>query len=158
MPPTNITIKASPFVMNITPYGFFYYGKEFFNTAKAYNKSDNYSPVPYYLYCHAIELFLKAFLLSKGVSIKDLKNHYGHFIDKILIKAKEFELDNVVSITNEQEREIKKANEYYAKKGFEYFDLQRTVRAYPCLPNLSHLEQMAETLLIQLEPICINAN
>ncbi len=81
-------IKAKHVTINITPFGFYHYGKEFFDAAVGFKQSTKYSPVSYYLYCHSIELFLKAFLLVKGVSKKELKNskNYGHNLEKILKK------------------------------------------------------------------------
>lgn len=145
---------------NLSPYGFFHYGRSFFDTAKAFKQSAYFSPVPYYLHCHAIELLLKAFLLAKGVPKTDLPKPalYRHDLDKILKKAKELGLGAVVTITQEQEKEIEKANKYYADKGFEYFYVINAVRAYPELPDLSSLEWVASALLTQLEAICLNAD
>jgi HEPN domain-containing protein len=153
-------IKAGPIRVNVSPYGFFHYGKEFFDTAKAFQQSAHFSPVPYYLFCHAIELLLKAFLLANGVPKKDLprRDLYGHDLGKILRKANELGLGEVVTITQEQEREIERANKYYVSKGFEYFSVIKAVRAYPELPDLSVLKQVASTLLTKLEAICLNAD
>ena len=38
----------------------------------------NYPFVAYYLFSHAVELALKGFLRTKGVSKKDLRNKYLH--------------------------------------------------------------------------------
>jgi hypothetical protein len=160
MNPKDTMIKADPIKVNISPYGFFYYGKEFFDTAKTFNQTAHFSPIPYYLFCHAIELFLKAFLLANGISKKDLpkRDIYGHNLEKILKKANELGLGKFVTIMPEQEREIEKANKYYTSKGFEYFDVIRTIRVYPEMPDLSVLEQVASVLLTQLEAVCLNAD
>jgi len=143
--------------MNVSPYGFFHYGSDFFHTAKE-SKQTIFSPVPYYLYCHAIELLLKAFLLAKGVPKEDLpkRDQYGHDLEKTLKKALELGLRSVVTITQEQENEIEKANTYYSSKGFEYFDVTKALEAYPELPNLLVLHQVASELVTQLKPICLN--
>jgi SOS response regulatory protein OraA/RecX len=116
--------------------------------------------VPYFLYCRSIELVLKAFLLVKGVPKKDLpkRNLYGHDLGKILEKAKELDLEKFVKITPEQEREISKANKYYASKGFEYFEVIRALKAYPELPDLQVLDQVASELVTYLESFCLNAD
>ena len=160
MKPKNVVIKAEPGIINISPFGFFHYGKEFFDTAKGFKQSAHFSPVPYFLYCHSIELVLKAFLLVKGVPKKDLpkRNLYGHDLEKILEKAKELDLEKFVKITPEQEREISKANKYYASKGFEYFEVIRAVKAYPELPDLLVLDQVASELVTYLESFCLNAD
>ena len=159
MKPKNIVIKAEPITVHITPFGFFHHGKDFFEAAKGLKKPAGYSPVPYFLYCRSIELVLKAFLLGKGVPKKDLpkKKLYWHYLDKILNKAQDLGLSEFVNITTEQEKEISKANEYYANKGFEYFETSKAVRAYPQLPDLLTLEKVASELVTQLESFCLNA-
>lgn len=157
----NVVIKAEPITLHISPYGFFHYGKEFFNVAKDIKQSTNYSPVPYFLYCHSIELVLKAFLLGKGVPKQDLpkKNLYGHDLEKILKKAKNLELGKFIEITLEQEKEISKANKYYAFKGFEYFEVIKAMKAYPELPDLLLLAKVTSELLTSLKSFCcLNAN
>jgi hypothetical protein len=159
MKPKTYTIKAKPVFINISPFGFFHYGKEFLDVTKGVEQSTGYSPVPYFLYCRSIELFLKAFLLVKGVTKKDLKSmkNYGHDLEKILKKAQELGLSQFVEITPEQEKEISKANEYYASKGFEYFEVIKAVKAYPELPDLSLLEKVAFELVNNLKIVCLNA-
>ncbi|MBB3572027.1 hypothetical protein [Rhizobium sp. BK491] len=44
------------------------------------------------LFGHAIELVLKAFLLSRGVDVKELKNGYGHQLEKLHALAVELAL------------------------------------------------------------------
>lgn len=160
MNPNDTTIKADPIRLNVSPYGFFHYGGAFFDIAKAFKQSAHFSPVPYYLYCHAIELLLKAFLLANGVPKIDLPKRalYGHDLGKILQKAKELGLGAVVIITQELEKEIEKANKYYAHKGFEYFDVIKAVSGYPELPDLLSLECVASALRTELETICLNAD
>jgi len=157
----NITIKADPIHVHISPYGLFYYGKEFFNAAKGVVQSTKYSPVPYYLYCHSIELLLKSFLLVEGVPKKELKKQklYGHDLEKILKGAQKLGLSKFVKIRPEQGKEILKANEYYniPHKGFEYFEVVQAVTGYPELPDLSLLEKVASELVTNLETVCLNA-
>ena len=161
MKPKNLGIKADSIPIHLSPYGLFYYGKEFFNAAKGVVQSTKYSPVPYYLYCHSIELVLKAFLLVKKVPKKDLPNRnlYGHDLETILKRAKELDLSEFVKITPEQEKEISKANEYYniPHKGFEYFEVVEAVTGYPGLPDLSLLEKVSSELATNLETVCLNA-
>ena len=156
----NVVIKAEPGHLYISPFGFFYYGKEFFNAAKGFKQSAHYSPVPYFLYCRSIELVLKAFLLGKGVPKKDLpkKNLYCHDLGKILKKAQEMGLREFVKITPDQEKEILKANKYYdSNKGFEYFDVTKAATGYLELPDLLLLEKAAAELVTYLKSFCLNA-
>ena len=160
MKPKNVVIKAEPITVHISPFGFFHYGKEFFDAAKGFKQSAYYSPAPYFLYCRSIELVLKAFLLGKGVPKKDLpkRNLYWHDLEKILKKAKDLGLSKFVKITPDQEKEISKANKYYPSKGFEYFEVIKAVNAYPELPDLLFLENVASELVTHLESFCLNAN
>ena len=156
----DVVIKAEPITVHISPFGFFNYGKEFFDAVKGFKQSTYYSPVPYFLYCRSIELVLKAFLLGKRVPKKDLpkKKLYGHDLEKILKKAKELDIGKFIKITPEQEKEILKANRYYASKGFEYFEVIKAVKAYPELPDLLLLEKVTSELVTKLESFCLNAN
>ena len=156
----NVVIKTEPVHLHISPFGFFHYGKEFFDAAKGFKQPAHYSPVPYFLYCRSIELVLKAFLLGKGVPKKDLPNMnlFGHDLGKILKKAQEMGLREFVMITPEQEKEILKANEYYySNKGFEYFDVTKAATAYRELPDLLLLEKAAAELVTYLKSFCLNA-
>ena len=158
----NVVIKAESGHIQISPYGFFLYAKDFFDAAKAFKRLKLYSPVPYFLYCRSMELALKAFLLGKGVPKEDLpkKNLYGHDLEKILKKAQEKDLREFVKITPEQEKEILKANKYYVDKkvgGFEYFDVHKVAKGYPELPNLLLLEKTAAELVTNLKSFCLNA-
>ena len=156
MKPKNVLTKAEPITLSISPFGFFHYGKDFFDVAKGFKQSTYYSPVPYFLYCHSIELILKAFLIGNGIPKKDLRKLYGHDLEKVLTKAKDLGLSTYVKITSEQEKEISKANRYYASKGFEYFKVTKAVKAYPELPDLLVLEKITTELVTCLESFCIN--
>ncbi len=145
----------------ISPIGFHRYASEFATWArKAHaDKGDEFSPVPYYLYCHSLELVLKAFLLAKGVTQQELMNRerLGHHLSKILLRAKELGLAQVVPLAPRWEAEVEKANGYYADKGFEYFDVATAGRGYPNLPNLDILHELVSTLLTNLKDVCLYA-
>jgi len=157
MKPKTHLLKGKAVFIDITPFGFYHYGKEFFDAALGIKQSTKYSPVPYYLYCHSIELFLKSFLLVKGVTKKELKDtkNYGHNLEKILKKTIELGLNEFVQIKPEQEEEILKANEYYnvPRKGFEYFEVVRGIKEYPELPDLSLLKRVAYELSNNLKAV-----
>ena len=50
-----------------------------------------------------------------------------------------------------------KANNYYASKGFEYFEVINAVTGYPNLPSLDVLSEIASTLVSKLEQICLES-
>lgn len=150
----DVVINYKPIIVHISPLGFLYYAKGFLAATKGIRQNEYFSPVPYFLHCHAIELALKAFLLGKGVSKKDLKK-LGHNLEKILKKARDLGLSDFIKITSELEKEISKANKYYSSKDFEYFEVINAMTAYPELPDLLLLELVASSLVTNLEPFCL---
>ncbi len=158
MADTNITPSSGAAL--ISPIWFHRYASEFATWArKAHDgMGDNFSPVPYYLCCRSLELVLKAFLLAKGVSQRELmKRDLGHDLCKILLKAKNLDLEKEVPLTSHWEAEVEKANDYYADKGFEYLDVATAGRGYPNLPNLDILNELVSTLLTNLKDVCLYA-
>jgi hypothetical protein len=155
----HIGVVLEPIKVRIGPLGFHGYASEFLLAAKAFKSPNKFSPVPYFLYCKSIELALKAYLLTKGVPLKKLKKRLGHNLIKILQKAKSKSLDDLIAVTPELERELRKANEYYdiKNKGFEYFDLKNAAMGYPDLPDLAMLKAFADQLVEKLEQTCIQA-
>jgi len=154
---THITIQPPTLVWSIGPFGFHRYGREFFEAAVALKKGRSFSPVRYYLYCHAIELLLKAFLLTEGMTVATLRNKpYSHDLERILKKARSSGLHKIVTITPARETEIKRANSYYNSKGFEYFKVGPMAEGYLSLPDLSVLRRFASRLVEVLEPICLH--
>ena len=153
-----IVIKPEPVVVRISPLGFHRYASEFLRAARSVSVDSSFSPVPYYLYCRSLELALKAFLLTKNVSIRELKSRdLGHDLVKVLDKAKTIGLGQLLTVTSAHERELVKANNYYASKGFEYFEVMKAVRGYPDLPEVSVLAEFASHLIAALEHVCWHA-
>lgn len=154
----NYVLKAEPGVLHISPLGFHRYASEFLRAAQGFKINDGFSPVPYYLICRSMELALKAFLLAKGLPKKKLKErNLGHDLEKVLNKAISMGLNKVVSISPQHKMELRKANNYYASKGFEYFEVIRAVTGYQNLPDLTALSDFALLLLTKLEPPCLQA-
>ena len=117
-----------------------------------------YEPVRYYLACHAIELCLKAFLSVQGASMLDLaENAYGHNLDRLLAAADERGLDATIQLSIEHRAEVHKAADYYAGKLFEYPAVGEAIRAYPGLPDINSLLEVARYLVTSLAEPCLNA-
>src|SRR5258708_2298332 len=72
------------------------YASDFFHV---YQKARS-GPVKKFLLGHALELSLKAFLLSKSAKQSDLKN-YGHRLDRLLFAAQHAGLNTVMTISPE---------------------------------------------------------
>jgi hypothetical protein len=154
----NVVIKVPPSVLHISPLGFHRYASEFLKAAQGFKINDGFSPVPYYLTCRSMELSLKAFLLAKGFPKKRLKEkNLGHDLEKILEKAISMGLDTFVSLLPQHKEELKKANKYYASKGFEYFEVIKAMTGYRNLPDISVLTDVAALLVSKLEPVCLQA-
>ena len=89
--------------IHATPYGFNIYAADFLDAAKQFKTSRPFSPVPYYLLCHSIELSLKCFLLGKKAASKEelKKREWGHYFGRLMKRASELEIDSLVTITPE---------------------------------------------------------
>jgi N-acetylglutamate synthase-like GNAT family acetyltransferase len=97
---------------------------------------------------------LKAFLLLEEQSERYIRLNIRHDLHKALKKAKELGIQRAVNITDADEYEIVKANEWYDRKGFEYFSFQNLNAGKDTLPNLEVLEAVAKQLIEKLESIC----
>ena len=143
--------------VNVSPSGFHRYASEFLRAADSFQSGDGFSPVPYYLHCRVIELALKAFLLAKGFSVKDLKDMLGHDLGEALNRAVQHGLQSEVTIEPKAEEEIKKANVYYKDKGFEYFQVTKAATGYQGLPDLKILADISSRLVSGLKDVCMRA-
>lgn len=75
-----------------TAFGLFNFAHSYWKSATALRESEvkatHAHDVVWYLYCHAVELLLKAYLRAKGATVGDLRLKYGHKVSK-LAKAAE---------------------------------------------------------------------
>jgi hypothetical protein len=145
--------------VKITPIGLHRFAQEYLSIVKIPEKETPFSPVPYFLVCRSIELSLKAYLRVKDISMSNLrkKGAYGHDLEKLLNGAKDLGIDKCVPITKKIEKEIRKANEYYDKKEFEYYEALRGFKGYTDLPDLLIIKGFADELVIRLEVPCMDA-
>jgi len=151
----NIAIQAKTAHITMGPTGFIVYARDFLNAYKRFKTDKPFSPAKYYLVCRSVELSLKSYLLLNNVPIKKVKYNLSHDLHKILRKSKELGIDTVVGITDEEKAEIEKANSWYNRKGFEYFDIQNIVEGKDTLPNLNIMFYLADRLINILKPICL---
>jgi hypothetical protein len=154
-------IKCETGAVYLTPYGFLKYAADYLNAARTFADIGSFSPVPYYLTCHSLELGFKAFLLAKGVSLQEIKD-VGHNLIVVLSQANDRGLDEFVVVTNVHEIELRKANDYYHSKGkgdakgFDYFQVTKAVVGYPDLPDLVVLNDLAVMLVANLKQFCLD--
>src|SRR5665647_390271 len=102
------------------------------------------APVPVmFLTGQAIELALKAFLLSKGVSLKSLRGReFGHQLHVCLRKAKELGLGELVSLKEDEEETIEILDALYSTKQLQYI-----VSGFKTFPVHGPLERAALRLI-----------
>ena len=117
--------------------------------AVATSVSQALAPIPaYFLYCHAIELALKAYLRGAGSSITEIKR-IGHNLSKAHKIALSIGLNDVCELTQEQAEAIELANPIYSKKEFEYITV-----GFKTLPNIKILQSTAGSLIYGIKKFC----
>lgn len=139
-----------------TSAGMWRYSHEYFlagSVVKA-NAAGKFSNPSVFLFCRALELSLKAFLLARGVTYSELckKNHFGHDLDKLVKEARRRKLGTFYKLTRGDIKAINLLNAEYASKNFEYI-VTGTIK----LPPLDGVELLVSQLVINLKPFCINA-
>jgi len=138
-----------------TPIGMIRYAKDFRDASLAADdqlgKKEGFeiiAPIPVmYLIAHSMELSIKAFLLFKGVEMKDLKKYkkYGHDIMKCLKKAKELGIENIVEITDLEEGSLEVLNNLYHAKELNYI-----VSGYKQFPMFGPLQTLSSKLILEV--------
>jgi hypothetical protein len=130
---------------NFSPAAFRRWANQFYQCRQSFQCPD-FSPVPYFLLCLAIELQFKAVHLeNKG---KNEVKEYGHN----LIKSYEALLAAYRTLSIEQLELLKKADEIYSRKGvnakgFEYPNTGDALIAFSNFPNLQALDALAEAIM-----------
>lgn len=158
------TAYPAPVTVYLTPYAFLVYAKDFLRAGVSLEpQSVPFSPVQNYLFARAVELALKAFLLTSrdnhGVimTVEELRLKYSHRLNRLLAKAEGRGLLTRVPLTPEHCNEILTAHKYYGQKVFEYPRIIEALNGYPHKPSPDVLRAAAELLVANLETICLNA-
>lgn len=146
----NIVLSVGPAHMNVSPFGFYLFGRDFFEAGQSFAGREK-ALVPYFLYSQAIELGLKAFLLLKGMTKNELKNaRYGHNLSKLLKVARARGLDAHVSLSPKEIEAIGIATDFYdsgaSGRRFQYFDVFLAFRGFKGLPNRAELQSAVAKL------------
>ena len=110
-----------------TPLGMIRYAHEFMEAALAVDEKignkagfEIVAPLPVlYLVGHSIELSLKSYLLSQGVTLRELR-HFGHNLHASFRKAKELGLLSHVHFTVPEEGAFEILDGLYSTKQLEY--------------------------------------
>ncbi len=111
-------VRLAGFDVGIAPFAFQFYARDSYRAYKAYPATGSFSPARLFLLARSIELAAKALYVSAGRTAADL-----HQINHDLLKACDPSILSTrgISLAANEEMELKKANEYYSRKGFEYF-------------------------------------
>jgi hypothetical protein len=143
-------IVAEQTHLNVSPEGFRLWAREFYKCRQSFKGAEPYSPVPYYLLCHAIELAFKAVHLEQlkapppgHQTQAEVKNSFGHDLIK---SYKHLPLANQ-TLSKEELSLLKKANKVYKGKGFEYMKVHDAVRGFSNFPDLPALDALATAIV-----------
>jgi hypothetical protein len=107
-----------------------------------------------FLYCRAIELTFKAYLLARGLPL-DVVRAWRHNLAGLLLEVHVWRFDEVVSLTAEERDLIRRASDPYEDNVLGYFDLIYTVTGGS--KPLAELGQVADRLVGSLETVCLEA-
>lgn len=143
----------------MSPVSLHFYASDFLRLAKAAPAVEApFAPARLYLVCHAIELSMKAFLSIQGHSLEKLSGQpLAHNLENLLEEARKLSLEKMVPMEDRHIFQIKRASEYYGDKVFEYPAIYEAVRAYPQLPDIHVLLEVADALVTALAEPCLHA-
>ena len=99
----------------------------------------------YFLFCHAIELALKSFLISQGCTEKGLRE-IGHDLETAMDEALKHEAFDM-HISDRQKAVLRHVNPYYRGKQLEY--LAVGVKSFPALVEV---EEAANAIVAGVKP------
>lgn len=150
-------ITAEPINVNLSPFAFQWYAKDFYEVYKAYKNimEARFSPARLTLLAQAVELAAKSLHVHQGKRDADLHN-----ISHDLIKACDLAILGVYGITLavDEVAELKKMSDLNEAKAFEYFwfrspgytpeiaGVMHAITGWKGLPD----ENVVEGLLIKL--------
>ena len=127
-----------------TPYGMWRYGNDFRKAALAVlSHYNDRAFMPYYfLIGQSIELSLKAFLLGRGMSLKELRSKkYGHDLKALLDEAHRLRLRSEVKLENVHCAVINLLGIEYLDKRFQYIQT-----GMMHLPDCPRAQEVADRL------------
>lgn len=146
-------IAPEPVRENISALASQSYARDFLAAYRSHSNSARFSPARLFLIGRAIELSAKAFHFHHGKSPQQVQG-----LNHSLCRAcdKEVLAKYGISLNSNENDELKKADEYYKNKGFEYYRYgkfdgadgpQKALSGWPDLPDEAVLLQLVEKLL-----------
>jgi hypothetical protein len=160
-----IVVQVGTATVRMSPVGFALYAEEFLKAGESIPEhsqargNTTFTPVPYYLFCRALELILKAFLLAKHRTLDELKNRYRHDLEKLWREANQLALSEVVGTCAPFfEADLASVNSYYKGKAFEYFDFRRWAKGYEGLPPLDRFRDEVKKIVDKTKKFCFDVS
>jgi hypothetical protein len=118
------------------------YAKEFYHAAVKTGSV----PVRAHLLGHALELYLKTYLLNCGMKLTPLtRRPYGHDIARLLDECIRHGIEKDFRISPELRTDIRRFSFVYASKGLEYFSLT-FLFIPPKLPRMGRIQRFVAQL------------
>jgi hypothetical protein len=141
-----------------TSLGLLNYAKEYLKAYEILQKENSIkwiSPVRLYLFCHGLELALKAFLKNKKKTIAEIKK-MGHDLQKIKKESKEMQDDKLNALTDHDWAVISILNQYYKKKDYEY--IFTGAKQYPSEKDLNKTYSKVQRFIQLINQDCSDSN
>jgi hypothetical protein len=137
--PKDVIIKVLPVEINMSSEAFHFYAIDYYECYAEYLKKGRFSPVPYTLLFHVIELEIKSLLLKSG---ERKVRHYTHD----LIKAYNALNPADKILTSTEIELLRKSTPLLLKKDFQYF-LPIALFDSKYMPDLKQLDVIAVKLI-----------
>ena len=141
VPPPQV-FQAQGFFANLSPMAFRKWARQYYDCAVMLLPQTEFSPVPYFLLCRAIELEFKATHLESKRQ-PEVKKDFMHHLAKSYAALPAHRQ----TLTAEELDLLQRADTIYSSKGFEYFNPEHALRGYSQYPDLLSLNDLTRRLL-----------
>jgi hypothetical protein len=153
---SNYVINADPGKFDITGISFITYGSRYRDAYNLYlskmKTMPSFDPLPYYLLCHSLELYLKSFIwLKDRIGIHKIKNKYSHDIIKLWRHAKLRRIHPYARPTILRDQIIEHVGPYYKNRQFSYLDVGLVFEGYRNIKSEPRILPTLHRLTIQLD-------
>jgi hypothetical protein len=128
--------------INLSAYAFHKWANEYYQCRLSLPPTHDFSPVPYFLLCRAIELKLKSVHLERSKQ-KAVKDRFGHD----LVKSYKALPTALQTLSSTEDALLQKTNSIYMTKGFEYLNVLDAIKGFSTFPDLAALDALAKKLL-----------
>jgi hypothetical protein len=134
----NIAIKPKTGHINTAGTAFLFYANRYREAAVSLlptvHIKNGFDPTVYFLFCLSLELHLKSFIwLCDRTGRNQIKNRYGHNIEKLWRDAKARGIKKYAETTPLRDRVIALVGPYYRKRQLNYLDLSMVFTGYSSL-------------------------